>query len=84
MNCIYQLDKDHDYGPEFKDDSDLNNCKGECCKSLKASSDYIYRSNWQPNSLQYDTWKTVVDVLDKPAAKQDDKFKLYVTGYAQV
>ncbi|KAL9615939.1 MAG: hypothetical protein Q9160_009125 [Pyrenula sp. 1 TL-2023] len=81
--CVYQRYKDHDYGPDFKDDQDLNRCKGDCCKAIKASQDYIQASTWSPGGLQFDLWRTIRDIVDSSAAHKDPNHKLYVTGYAQ-
>jgi len=72
--CIYHADPNHNYGPAYKDDHDGT---GDCAVALKDASNYIN------NVMQQDLINTIQDILDDPNVKNNQKFLLYVTGYAQ-
>jgi len=72
--CIYHSDPRHIYGKAYKDDHDGT---GDCAKALNDASNYI------ENVMQQDLNNTINDILDDPNVKNNPKFLLYLTGYAQ-
>ncbi|KAH9905504.1 SGNH hydrolase [Xylariomycetidae sp. FL2044] len=75
-DCVYQ--PTGDFGPEYP------NPDGQCAKRLKASNEYINSDNTgRGNGLYIDELNTVRDILNHPAVKDNQEFRLYILGYAQ-
>jgi hypothetical protein len=72
VSCIYQPIKDHDYGPEYADDSKR---VGECAKSIDRARARIRDARgWITG--------TMLDVMQQPNTKPDPKFDIFLLGYA--
>ncbi|KAF2436779.1 hypothetical protein EJ08DRAFT_2596 [Tothia fuscella] len=70
-NCVYQQDRDKDYGPEYPDP------EGECYKALRRARQNI-RSPWFINGI----WNSVYAILDEPRIRKNRRFRLVVVSYA--
>lgn len=70
-NCIYQPNRDKDYGPEYPDPS------GECFKALQRARRTV--TSW---TFVKGIRDSINAVLDEPRIKRDTNFRLYILGYA--
>jgi hypothetical protein len=70
-DCIFQFNRDKDYGPEYPDPD------GECFKTLEHARENI-RSPWFIGGL----WNSIYVVLNEPRIRENRRFRLFIVGYA--
>jgi hypothetical protein len=69
-DCIYQFDRNKDYGPEFPDP------EGECFKTLKRSQQNIL-TPWFVQGI----WSSIYAILNEPRIRANPRFRLFVVSY---
>lgn len=72
-SCVYHVNKDQDYGPNYADDTART---GACAIAIDKQTKYVN------GELGNDLQKTIVDIFDRDNVKSNPDFMLYVTGYA--
>jgi hypothetical protein len=69
-DCVYQFDRNKDYGPEYPDP------EGECFKTLKRSQEIILTP-----SFARGIWNSIYAILNEPRIRANPQFRLFVVSY---
>ncbi|KAK3076199.1 hypothetical protein LTS18_013644, partial [Coniosporium uncinatum] len=73
LDCIYQVDKDRDYGPQYPDPN------SECTKALSRARQNIHAPWFRDGLLS-----SIDAIPNEPCIRLDSHFRLYVVGYASL